>query len=42
VVHHILARDTVDEVIWAALATKSTTQAALKQAIKKYRLEKKR
>lgn len=37
VVHHILARDTVDEVVWAALATKSTTQTALKLAVKRYR-----
>jgi hypothetical protein len=37
VVHHILARDTVDEVIWAALDTKSMSQAGLKLAVRKYR-----
>jgi hypothetical protein len=37
VVHHILARDTVDEVVWAALHTKSTTQTALKLAVRRYR-----
>ena len=37
VVHHILARDTVDEVIWAALQSKSTTQAALLAAVNRYR-----
>jgi SNF2 family DNA or RNA helicase len=37
VIHHILARNTVDEVILSALQGKSTTQAALKAAITKYR-----
>lgn len=37
VIHHILARDTVDEVIWAALDSKRLTQAGLKRAIKAYR-----
>ena len=37
VVHHILARNTVDEVIWSALDSKRTTQAGLKLSIKQYR-----
>lgn len=36
VVHHILARDTVDEIVWAALENKNTTQAELKHAVKTY------
>jgi hypothetical protein len=37
VVHHILARNTVDDAIWEALKTKRSGQAALKAAIKHYR-----
>ncbi|WBC28593.1 hypothetical protein TPMD04_41 [Thiohalocapsa phage LS06-2018-MD04] len=36
VIHHILARDTTDEAVWAALKSKSTTQAGLKQATGQY------
>lgn len=39
-VHHILARDTVDEVIWSALQSKSTTQAHLRRAVDAYRRKK--
>ena len=37
VIHHIIARDTVDEMIFAALQTKHATQESLKLAIKTYR-----
>jgi SNF2 family DNA or RNA helicase len=40
VVHHILARGTVDEVVWAALLTNSATQAGLKKAVSEYRRRK--
>jgi SNF2 family DNA or RNA helicase len=36
VVHHILARDTVDEVVYETLQSKSGTQAGLRAAIKQY------
>ena len=36
VIHHILARDTMDEAVWAALKSKSTTQAGLRAAIGQY------
>jgi hypothetical protein len=36
IIHHILARDTMDEVVWAALQSKHTTQAALRRAIGDY------
>jgi muconolactone delta-isomerase len=39
-IHHILARDTVDEVIWSALQSKSTTQAHLRKAVEAYRARK--
>lgn len=37
VIHHILARDTVDEVVWEVLNTKSATQDGLRHAIREYR-----
>ena len=37
IIHHILARDTVDEVIFDALKNKATTQQALKVAVNRYR-----
>lgn len=36
VVHHILASDTMDEVVWQTLETKSTTQEGLRMAIHDY------
>jgi hypothetical protein len=40
VIHHIIATDTVDEVIWEALRTKAVTQDGLKKAINAYRRSK--
>lgn len=37
VIHHILARGTVDEVLLSVLQSKATTQASLKAAIHRYR-----
>ena len=40
--HHILAKDTMDEVIYGALVNKATTQVELKQAVRDYRDKKMR
>lgn len=36
VIHHILARDTMDEVVYERLASKDETQTGLRSAVKRY------
>ena len=40
-IHHILAKDTVDEMMWDVIHNKATTQAGLRRAIKTYREQRK-